>query len=121
LRGREIGQGKGKQKKGRLDAQAIFCRRRHQPRRAPVAGAGWLHEIKRDGLRIVARKNWRAGEALSCTTTVKLEPVPSVRQRQKAFSPRKFGSEKISDDGSQVDFLDNRWLCPKKRALRSAR
>jgi ATP-dependent DNA ligase len=42
--------------------QAIFCRRRHQPRRPPLAGAGWLHEIKRDGFRIVARKNWRAGE-----------------------------------------------------------
>jgi hypothetical protein len=25
-------------------------------------GAGWVHENKRDGFRIVVRKNWRAGE-----------------------------------------------------------
>jgi len=57
-------------------AQAVLCRHRHQPSRPPLAkesdpgtlrSGGWLvrplsQPLNRDGFRIVARKNWRAGE-----------------------------------------------------------
>jgi hypothetical protein len=33
----------------------------------PPSGGLWLHEIKHDGFRVIARKKWRAGEALQPT------------------------------------------------------
>ena len=41
----------------------------------PPAGAGWLHEIKHDGFRIIARKNGAAIQKVSASPVGLLGPL----------------------------------------------
>jgi ATP-dependent DNA ligase len=57
------------------------------PAKVPLSGSGWLHEIKHDGFRILARRDG-AGVRLFAQRPrfhVTIMPTVDTRHRQKTF------------------------------------
>src|SRR5437764_7100608 len=97
----------------------------HSPAAKPPGGAGWLHEIKHDGFRMLVRRDaagvrlftrnghdwtWPVSFRVPCSPTIQKSIVPMVRLRSRLeflVSKRSTkGSIKIADHKTSVS-LEN--------------
>jgi bifunctional non-homologous end joining protein LigD len=79
----------------------------------PPAGAGWLHEVKHDGYRIVARKQ---GESVSLWSRYGADFTDRLPRIAEAIG--KLPADGAHGDAKLTDLLQTLANCPKARSAR---